>query len=131
MTQQEKTEFLETKGEDWLSDYEEGQVALDVYQTDDNMIIKAPIAGVKKEDLDVEVTDEVVIIKGERREQEEKTVDNYFTQECYWGAFTRSYVLPVAVDSSRAKAVLKDGILTVTIPKLEKTKTRTLKVEAE
>lgn len=130
MVQKEEKELLETS-EDWLSDYDEGQVALDVYQTDDSLIIKAPIAGVGSEDLDVEVTDEVVIIKGERREKEERVVDNYFTQECYWGAFTRSYVLPVAVDSAKAKAVLKDGILTVTIPKLEKTKTRTLKVETE
>ncbi len=114
---------------DWLEDIE-GQLALDVYQTDDVVILKAPIAGVKPADLDVSVTDEVVTIKGARRDEAATSRDGYFIQECYWGDFVRTYVLPVAVDADRAEARLQDGLLTITIPKLEKSKTRTIQIQA-
>lgn len=115
---------------DWMEEYE-GQLAIDAYQNDDEVVVKAPIAGVKPEELEISITDEVVTIKGERKEQQEITRDNYFCQECYWGGFSRSYVLPVAVDSEQAQASLKNGILTIHIPKQEKTKTRVLKIQAE
>lgn len=129
MSKQVQNKDLEA-GSDWMEEYE-GQLAVDAYQNDDEVIIKAPIAGVKPEDLEISITDEVVSIKGERREAEEIVKDNYFCQECYWGGFARSYVLPVAVDSEQAVASLKNGILTITIPKMEKTKTRILKIKAE
>ncbi len=115
---------------DWLEEYE-GQLAIDAYQTPDAVVIKAPIAGVKPEDLEISITDEVVTIRGERKEEEKIERENYFTQECYWGTFSRSYVLPVAVDSEHATASLKDGILTITIPKQEKSKTKVIKVNLE
>lgn len=115
---------------EWLEEYE-GQLAIDVFQTEDNIIIKAPIAGVSPEDLEISVSDEVVTVKGERRESQEIVRENYFTQECYWGTFSRSYVLPVAVDAEKATAALKNGVLTITIPKLEKSKTRILKINTE
>lgn len=114
-------------GQDW-ADEGEGQLAIDVYQTNDDLVVKAPIAGVKEDDLDISITDEVLTVKGERKESSEITRENYFSQECYWGAFSRSYILPVAVDPDKARASLKDGILTIAIPKLERTKTRVLKV---
>lgn len=114
---------------DWFEE-SDGQVALDVYQTDEAVIIKAPIAGVAKEDLEVSVTDEVVTIKGTRRDLVAPGRDAYFLQECYWGSFVRSYVLPVAVDADGAQALLKDGLLTISIPKLEKTKARVIQVQA-
>lgn len=117
----------EETGGDWLEEYE-GQLAIDVYQTPDSVVIKAPIAGVKSEDLEITVNDEVVTIKGQRRTAENLEKENYFVQECYWGAFSRSYVLPIAADAENAIANLKDGILTITIPKQERTKTRTIKV---
>ncbi len=116
--------------EDWMEEYE-GQLALDVFQDPDSVIVKAPIAGVKPNDLEITITDEVVTIKGTRKQEAVYNQDSYFCQECYWGAFSRSYVLPVAVDSDRAKARLEEGILTIVIPKLEKSKTRVLKVNAE
>ena len=123
-------EQIETQQEgDWLEDYE-GQLAVDVYQTEDSIVIKAPIAGVNPEDLEVSITDEVVTIKGERKESSEIQKENYFCQECYWGTFSRSYILPVAVDADKAVASLKDGVLTLNIPKQEKTKTRILKVSS-
>jgi HSP20 family protein len=117
---------VETGG-DWLEEYE-GQLAIDVYQTPESVVIKAPIAGVKPADLDITVNDEVVTIKGHRRASEEIEKENYFVQECYWGAFSRSYVLPIAADAESSQAALKDGILIITIPKQERTRTRTIKV---
>jgi len=122
---------IQTNNPDWLEDYE-GQLAVDVYQTDNEVVLKAPIAGVRPEDLEISITDEVINIKGERRATEEISRDNFFAQECYWGAFSRSYILPVAVASEKAEASLdKSGILTIRIPKLEKTKTKTIEIKTE
>jgi HSP20 family protein len=109
---------------------EEGQLAIDAYQTEDEVFINAPIAGVNPHDLEIGITDEIVTIKGKRQRSEAINTENYFTQECYWGPFSRSYLLPIAVDSDNAKASLKNGILTIAIPKAEKTKTRIIKVQA-
>lgn len=121
---------LANTNQDWMEDYE-GQLAIDVFQTADDMVLKAPIAGVSPENLEISITDEVINIKGERKEVEEITRDNFFAQECYWGSFSRSYVLPIAVNSEKAEAKLKNGILTIRIPKLEKTKTRTIEIKTE
>lgn len=115
---------------DWMQDYE-GQLAIDAYETDDSVVVKAPIAGVKPEDLEISITDEAVSIKGQRKEEAEAVRDNYLAQECYWGSFSRTYSLPIAVDSEKAKASLKHGILTIKIPKLEKSKRKIIKVKAE
>lgn len=121
---------LTTKNADWMEDYE-GQLAVDVFQTEDDIVLKAPLAGVKPEDLELSITDEVVTIKGERKEAEEIQRENYLAQECYWGAFARSYVLPVAVTSEKAQATLKNGILTIRIPKQEKTKAKKIEIKTE
>lgn len=118
------------KNADWMEDYE-GQLAVDVYQTDDSIVLKAPIAGVRPEDLELTITDEVVTIKGERKVVEEISRENYLAQECYWGGFSRSYVLPVPVTSEKAQAALKNGILTITIPKQEKTKAKKIEIKTE
>lgn len=115
---------------DWLADYE-GQLAIDVYQTEDEVVLTAPIAGVDKDDLEISITDEVVNVKGERRQQQETVKENFYTQECYWGAFSRSYILPVPVDATKAEALMKNGILTIKIPKLEKSKTKTIDIKVE
>lgn len=115
---------------DWMETYE-GQLAIDVYQDENNVIIKAPIAGVGREDLELSITDEVVTIKGERKTQGAETRENYLCQECYWGPFSRAYVLPLEVIGEKAQASLKNGILTITIPKIEKTKTKTIEIKAE
>ena len=115
--------------EGWFEEYE-GQLAVDAYQTNDSVIIKAPIAGVKPGDLEISITDEVVSVKGHRQQEVDVSASDYFCQECYWGAFSRSYVLPVPVDADKAQASLKDGILTIIIPKQEKSKTRVLKINS-
>ena len=120
----EKTR-LEDEG--WLEEYE-GQLAIDAYQTPDYVIVKAPIAGVKPQDLEISITDEVITVRGQRHQEVSKSEADYFCQECYWGSFSRSYVMPIPVDADKAQANLKDGILTITIPKQEKARTRILKV---
>ncbi|MEI6477443.1 MAG: Hsp20/alpha crystallin family protein [bacterium] len=113
---------------DWMEELE-GQLAIDVYQTPSEIILKAPIAGVRQEDLDVTITDEQVSIRGERHDNQSEQVDGYMVQECYWGSFSRVYALPVAVDSDKATARLVNGILTVTVPKAAKARTKTIAVE--
>jgi len=113
---------------EWMEEME-GQLAVDVYQTPGEIVIKAPIAGVRQEDLDVTITDEQVTIRGERHDQAKDAIEGFLVQECYWGSFSRTYVLPIAVDSDKASARLVNGILTITIPKAAKARTKTIAVE--
>ena len=119
-----------TVEKDWFGDYE-GQLALDVHQTPTTVVIKAPLAGVKIEDIEISITDEVINIKGERHGDKSIAREDYFEQECYWGAFSRSYILPMTVDSEKAVATLKNGILMITIPKFAKTKTKNIEIKEE
>jgi HSP20 family protein len=114
--------------EEWLNDFE-GQLNIDMYQTKDNVIIKSTIAGVRPEDIDITVANDMVTIKGARRKEENIPQDDYFYQECYWGNFSRSVIIPVDIDSENIEADLKDGILTVIIPKAAKAKTKKVKVK--
>jgi len=113
--------------EDWLSEYE-GQLTIDMYQTKDNVIIKSTIAGVKSEDIDVTIANDMVTIRGERKRDFEVASEDYFYQECYWGNFSRSVVLPVDVDIDNVSADLKDGILTVILHKAAKARAKKIKV---
>jgi len=113
--------------EDWLSEYE-GQLTIDMYQTKDNVIIKSTIAGVKPEDIDVTIANDMVTVRGERKRDFEASSEDYFYQECYWGSFSRSVVLPVDVDIEQVNADLKDGILTVILPKAAKAKAKKVRV---
>jgi HSP20 family protein len=114
--------------EEWLNDFE-GQLNIDMYQTKDNVIIKSTIAGVRPEDIDITVANDMVTVKGSRRKDEMVAGDDYFYQECYWGNFSRSVIIPVDIESEEIEADLKDGILTVIIPKAAKAKTKKVKVK--
>ena len=116
------------KDEEWMNDYE-GALNIDMYQTKDNVIIKSTIAGVRPDDIDITVANDMVTIKGSRSREEKVTQDDYFYQECYWGSFSRSVIVPVDIDSEEIEADLKDGILTVIIPKAAKAKTKKVKVK--
>lgn len=107
----------------------EGQLTIDVYQTENEIVIKSTIAGVKPEDLDITFNNDMITIKGERQSEEKVKSENYFYQECYWGAFSRSVILPVDVESDQAEAVLKNGVLTIRLPKVEKVKSKKLQVK--
>src|SRR4030042_4234007 len=106
----------------------EGQLTIDVYQTESEIVIKSTIAGVKPEDLDVSINNDMVTIKGERKNEEEIMGENYYYQECYWGQFSRSVVLPVEVLAEKAEASLKNGILTIRLPKADMTKAKKIQV---
>ena len=129
MEEQEKTKQPKKK-EDWLAD-SEGQLTIDVYQTTNEIVIKSTIAGVRAEDLDISITNDMVTVKGKRQKDEEVKSEDYYYQECYWGSFSRSFILPVEIDSEQASASMKNGILTIRLPKIEKVKTKKLKVKAE
>lgn len=125
-------DFLDTPmeggEEDWMAEAE-GQLAVDVYQTKENVVIKAPIAGVTPDKIDIEVAEDVVTIRGERVEEKEVDREHYYVQECYWGSFSRSVILPTSTIAEKAAASLKDGVLTVTIPKVAQDKVKKIKVK--
>lgn len=112
-----------------MSEEYEGQLAIDVYQTGNDIIIRAPIAGVRPEDIDISINDDVVTIKGARKQEKEIKQDDFYCQECYWGAFSRSVILPVGVASDKAKATFKDGILTIALPKATAVRAKKIKVK--
>ena len=119
---------MEGGEEDWMAEAE-GQLAVDVYQTKDNVVIKAPIAGVTPDKIDIEVAEDVVTIRGERVEEKEVDREHYYVQECYWGSFSRSVILPTSTIAEKAAASLKDGVLTLTIPKVAQDKVKKIKVK--
>ncbi len=111
-----------------LEDNNEGQLTIDVYQTDTDVVIKSTIAGVKPEDLDVNISNDMLTIRGERKNEEQVSEENYYYQECYWGTFSRSVILPVEVIADKAEATMKNGILTIRLPKADTTKTKRIQV---
>ncbi len=119
-----------TTEEEWLQE-EEGQLSVDVYQDKDNIIIKSTIAGVKPEDIDISISNDLITIKGKREMEETVKDEDYFYQECYWGSFSRSIILPMEVKADQAKAELKNGILTIVLPKAKPSKAVSIKVKGE
>ncbi len=107
---------------------EEGQLTIDVYQTDTDIVIKSTIAGVKPENLDVSISNDMITIKGARTQDNSIPEENYYYQECYWGSFSRSLVLPTDVLDEKIDATLKNGILTIKLPKADTTKTKKITV---
>lgn len=126
--EQEAAYSDEDRGE--VAEEQEGQLTVDVFQDDQNIIIQSTIAGVSPEDLDVSITNDMVTVRGERRRTYDVDSEDYFYQECYWGTFSRSIILPVEIDADRAEAKIKNGILTIRIPKANAAMTRKLKVKA-
>lgn len=117
-----------SSGSSMADDNAEGQLTIDVYQTENDIVIKSTIAGVKPEDLDVSINNDMVTVKGERKNEEIVENGNYYYQECYWGSFSRSVLLPVDVIPEKADASLKNGILTIRLPKADTTKTKKIQV---
>lgn len=115
---------------EWLPEAE-GQLTIDVYQTPSDIVIKSTIAGVKPDDLDITITNDMVTIRGKREKDQEIKTENYYYQECYWGAFSRSIILPLDIEAEKAEAIFKNGILTIRLPKIEKVKTKKIKIKTE
>ncbi|MDO8504593.1 MAG: Hsp20/alpha crystallin family protein [Candidatus Liptonbacteria bacterium] len=106
----------------------DGVLTLDVYRTPDEVVVESAIAGVKPEDIDINVTADSITIKGERVRTEEIKDENYDLQECYWGRFSRSVILPEEVDAENAKAEFENGILTVRMPKRTRPQAKKLQI---
>ncbi len=106
----------------------EGQLAVDVYETEDGLVIQSTIAGVKSEDLNISIENDVVTIKGTRTRPDESDEKKYFYQECYWGSFSRQIILPEEMDGSKSKASMKDGVFTLKIPKTQRRRKVKVKV---
>jgi len=121
--------------EEWINDKEsskeEGQLTIDVYQTKDLIIIKSIIGGVRPENLDISITVDMITIKGTRINPDEIKPDDYYYQECFWGCFSRSIILPCDVKAEKVEATMKNGILTVKLPKIEKDSSMKIKVKEE
>ena len=127
-----KTESNNKAAENWLDDdYEEGQLSVDVFQTKDAIVIKSTIAGVKPEDIDISINNDMVTIRGKREIDHTIKEDDFFYQECYWGGFSRSIILPVEIRPDDVKANLKNGVLTITLPKAAKAKSVSIRVKEE
>lgn len=105
-----------------------GQLAVDVYETKERLVVKARTAGVNKHDLDVSIADNTLSIRGTLSAGNEEDVENYFVQECYWGEFSRSIALPVPVKEDEIEAVLKDGVLTISFTKLKQDSVKKIQV---
>jgi len=100
-----------------------GQIAVDIYEQENYYIVRAPLAGVKLSDLDIEVDDKVLTIRGRRTVPDAIARDQYYLQECFWGEFSRSITLPCIIDPKRVKATFnRDSILKILVPKEEKVK---------
>jgi len=109
----------------WLSNEEvetEGQLAIDVYQLGNKIIVKSTIAGVNPEDLKISLHNDLLSIQGTRSSGDELRGGNYLYQECYWGSFSRSIILPAEVDPKKIEAELENGILTIRLYKIPQTK---------
>ncbi|MDP3982094.1 MAG: Hsp20/alpha crystallin family protein [bacterium] len=111
----------------WLE--AEGELVIDVYQTDKEIVIQTAIAGVKAEDLDISIENDVVSISGERKHPNPKEATQYHCQECYWGAFSRQVILSEEVDHDKAKTSMKDGVLIIRLPRLDRQKTHKIEIE--
>jgi len=126
-----KTILTEENALEEIVDEAEGELALDVYQTPLAFIIESAIAGVSPEDIEVSIGPESITIKGKREKIEKIKTENYIHQECFWGAFSRTVILPQEIDPDKAQANLKNGVLKITLPKLNKNKTKKVKVKFE
>jgi len=105
-----------------------GQLAVDVYETKEKLVVKARTAGVNKNDLDVSISDNQLTIRGTLSSGTEEGVENYFLQECYWGEFSRTIALPVPVKEEEIEAVLKDGVLTISFAKVQQDTVKKIQV---
>ena len=111
-----------------IADEEEGQLTVDVFETPSEFVIESTIAGVEPSDIDIDATSESVTVRGERRKKRESEEGNYLFQECFWGRFSRTIILPQEVDAEGAESSLKNGVLTIHLPKLRREKSKKLHV---
>lgn len=114
----------------WSAEEPGGELAVDVYQTPDAIVVKALVAGVQPQSIDIALTREMLTISGIRQDEREVEEDNYFQRELYWGSFSRTILLPEEIDVDMAEATEKHGILMIRLPKINKKRQTKLKVRS-
>ncbi|MFQ5839912.1 MAG: Hsp20/alpha crystallin family protein [Candidatus Methylomirabilales bacterium] len=105
--------------------------AVDIYETADSIVLKAEVPGARREDIDIQVRDNTLILRGERRVEKDVQEENYLRVERSYGAFHRAFTLPTIIQQDKIKAVFKDGVLEVSLPKAEEAKPKRVKVEVQ
>jgi HSP20 family protein len=106
-------------------------LAMDVYETDDALVVSAPVPGIKPEEVEITITGNTLVIKGETKAEEREEQGNYLRQEVHYGSFQRSLELPVDVQSDKADAVFENGMLKLTLPKAEQVKPKSIKINVK
>ena len=106
-----------------------GQLVVDVYETEKELVVVSAIAGIKTEQIEVSLENDILIIKGNRDNPSKDRDQRYFLKECYWGPFSKEIILPCEIDTSRIDAKVKEGILTVRMQKIERAKNKKISVE--
>ncbi|MDN5275211.1 MAG: Small heat shock protein [Candidatus Saccharibacteria bacterium] len=133
LTQQQATQTQAPAASDsaWEDNEDDfpGQLAVDVYETDERLIVKARTAGVNKEDLDVSISDGILTISGTLSSGDDTDATNWHIQECYWGEFSRTLALPVAVKEDEVEAVLKDGVLAISFSKIKQEQAKKITIQ--
>lgn len=130
MPEEEVSQEVTERKADWMEEAEEGQLGVDVYQTPKEIIVHAMVAGVDPDNLQVNITRDMVTIKGKREENRTISEENYFAQELYWGSFSRTILLPHEIEPEEAEAIERNGLLTIKLPKIDKGKKATVKVKS-
>jgi len=125
MTKQKEEKREERKN--W--DGPEGQLVVDVYETEKELVVISAIAGIKTEQIEVSLENDILIVKGKRDNPSKDKDQRYFLKECYWGPFSKEIILPREIDTSRIDAKVKEGILTVRMQKIERAKNKKISVE--
>ncbi|MDD4996196.1 MAG: Hsp20/alpha crystallin family protein [Patescibacteria group bacterium] len=110
--------------EEWLPDSAQGQLVIDLYERTDVLVIKSAIAGAKTKDIDITVEPDLVVVKGEKLKDEDSGAGKYYYQECFWGKFSRTIILPCPIKPEQVRANFKNGILTIILPKAEEREKR-------
>lgn len=118
-----------TEEETWQGEDVPGQLAVDVYETEERLVVKARTAGVNKQDLDVSISDGILTISGTLSSGDDSEATQWHIQECYWGEFSRTLALPVAVKEEEVEAVLKDGVLTISFTKVKTEQARKIEIQ--
>jgi len=114
--------------EQWLSDNNEGELAIDAYETEKEFVIESTIAGVESKNLDISIEDDMLTIKGKRERAQNTEKRNYFQKECFWGRFSKQIILPEKVKITQAKATVKNGVLILRIPKAKRVVTKKISI---
>lgn len=127
---EERHAHLTTRDEDWRGEEPQGELAVDIYQTPDAIVVKALVAGVQPQSIDISLTREMLTISGQREDEREVEEDNYFQRELYWGSFSRTILLPEEIDVDMAEASERHGILMIRLPKINKKRQTKLKVRS-